>query len=367
MEAHSHRALLVCLALLPAWLGAQTVKELPSSRTYVAAGVYQEGGQLHFERPEGPVVETLGAWQVMGSPVGELIGLSRPGAEGGEIRIVDRGGRQVGTGKVPRGRVGIVTDKGIITLPEALHAPVRRHELGFLSLQGVLLREVSDADLLILSWSPQANGRMVTINNTPAADRRTVIVYGPEGKVIWRFSWQGGDIPSATVTPDDRRLVLLRHDGSARTTDLVVLGAGNRVLRTHHLPSLYQAICSADSRRIAAVGRETVVLVDAETGALLWRKDEDIDFVAYGGLRFDAAADQLLIVAAKRDQSAKVSRLSLRSFRLVDGDVQRADLGKGSIEQAPTVLDIGEGPAGERHVMLHDRVVQVPAEAWSGR
>lgn len=354
--------LAACLVFVPTWMGAQTVTELPKSRRYLTAHVYQEGGALHLEQAGGAAVEPLDDWHVIGAPVGKLIGLARPGAQGTDIRIIDKTGRQVGTSKVPPGQIGIVTDRGVVTLAEALHSVVRSHELGFYSLSGALLRQVSEPDLRVVKWWPQGDGRMVTVNQGPAQDDRTIIVYGPDGHDVWRYAWKGQGYPDVAVTSDNQRLVLLQQDTWAGTAELTILGQGNRVIETQRLPNLYQLICSEDSRSIVAVGQSIAVLLDARSGKLIWRADEDIDFVLPGGLRFDQTASRLLIVAAKRDRRAGVSRLSLRSLDLDTGEVRRTELGEGPLEEAPQVLDVGEAAAGERRVVLHDRVVDAPAE-----
>ena len=362
MSSRWYLAGVSCLLVVPAWLGAQTVTTLPPSRTYVTAEVYQEGGELHLEHAPGAAVQPLNDWHVIGSPVGRLIGLARPGAAGTDIRVIDSTGRQVGTGKVPSGRTGIVTDGGIMTLREALHSPVVPHEMGFYSLTGALLREVSEPNLSLVKRWPQADGRMVTLNRGLAPDERTVIVYAADGRDVWRHTWKGEGYPDVAVTPDNQRLVLLRQDTQAGTAELTILGQGNRVLETHHLPNLYRMACSDDSRRIAAVCQQVAVLLDARSGKLVWRADEDIDFVLSGGLRFEPTSSRLLIVAAKRDRGAGVARLNLRSFDLGTGDVRRAELGQGPLDEAPTVLDVAPRAAGGRRVVLHDRVVDAPAE-----
>jgi hypothetical protein len=351
-----------CLILDSAWLGAQTAQPLPKSRTYVTAEVYQEGSELHFEHRGAATVQQLDGWQVIGAPVGKLIGLERRGAEGTDIRIFDTTGRQVGASTVPPGRIGVVTDRGIVTVAEALHSVVRPHVLGFYSLSGVLLRNVNEPNLSLVKWWPQRDGRMVTVSRGPGSDDRTIVVYGPDGRDVWRYAWKGPGYPDVAVTPDNQRLVMLQQDTSAGTTELTTLGPGNRMLEKQRFPTLYQMICSEDSRWIFAVGQTIAVVLDARSGKLIRRADEDIDFVLPGGLRFDKASSRLLIVAAKRDRSAGVSRLSLRSLDPDTGAVRRTALGEGPLDEAPQVLDVGETAAGERRVVLHDRVVDTPAE-----
>lgn len=362
MSLGRYRVVVASCLLLPAWVGAQTVKPLPKSRTYVTAEVYQEGGELHLEHATGPTVQPLEDWRVIGSPIGRLIGLARPAAAGTDIRVIDSTGRQVGTAKVPLGDIGIITDSGIVTLVEALHGPVRPHEVRFYSLSGALLREVSEPKLSLVKWWPQADGRMVTVGQGPGPDERTVIVYAADGRAVWRYVWNGEGYPDVAVTPDNQRLVLLQQDTSGGTAELKILAQRNRVLETHRLPNLYQMTCSEDSRRIAAVGQQVAVLLDARSGKLLWRVDEDIDLVLPGGLRFEPATSSLLIVAAKRDRRAEVSRLSLRGLDLGTAEVRRADLGQGPLDEASVVLDVAPPAAGERRVVLHDRVVNTPAE-----
>lgn len=119
-------ALVLCIAVSAA--NAQTVTELPRSRSYVATGVFEENGRLHLERAGQPAVETLGNWHVLGSPAGEVVGLGRRVGDGGsELRILNRAGTQVGRALIPRRRVGVVTDWGIIALEQTLHGPARSH------------------------------------------------------------------------------------------------------------------------------------------------------------------------------------------------------------------------------------------------
>lgn len=351
-------ALACCIAINAAH--AQTVTEVPRSRSYVAAGVFEENGQLHFERAPQPAVETLGNWHVMGSPVGELIGLGRRAGDGGtEVRVLNRAGTQVGTAAIPRGRVGVVTDRGVIALEEALHGPARSHDVLFYSLSGMLLRQASEPTLRIVKWSAAKNGSLVTVNDEPNTDRKTIVVYAPDGQPAWRYARGGSAYPDVLVTPDNQRLVIVEQDVWASTAQLTVLAPGNQVLQTQPLPNVYRLVASDSSDKIAAVGQHVAALLDARTGKLLWRQDKDIDLVLPGGLQFDPTGQRLLIVAANRDRSAGVSRLNLWTLDAADGAAQRAELGKGPLDEAPQVLGISTVPTGEQQIVLHDRLINV--------
>ena len=356
-------ALLCTLGLLdPSSLPAQTVQPVPAGRVNLTATVYQEGGALVFVRADRSAAEPLNGWNVPGRPAGDLVGLVRPSATGTDLRVLNADGRQVGAFTLPAGRVPIVTDAGVVTLVEALHVPVRPHEIGFYAIDGMRRRLVEEPGLALVKYTPLRDGRLVTVNQGPAADDRAVLVYGPDGTVRWRYDWKGTDIPDVIVTPDTARLVLVHQDVLAGTSAVTVLEPGNRVMQTHMLPVAYQAVSSDDSQRVAVVGQSVVAMLDAASGRLVWRTDMDIDLVLAGGLRFDPASGRLLIVSAQRDRRAGRANLRLRSFDAGNGTAASADLGTLALDEAPPVLAVDTTPAGQRRVLLQDRGIETAPE-----
>lgn len=343
-------------------LSAQTAVPVPAHRTYITADIYEEADALVFVRTDRSVAEPLSGWHVPGQPVGTLIGLVRPAATGTDVRVLDPNGRQVGTASLPPARVPIVTDQGIITLVETLHVPVRPHEIGFYALDGTRRHLVQEAGLALVKYAPQRDGRLVTVNQGPAADDRSVIVYAADGTVRQRYDWKGSDVPDVVVTPDTTRLVLLRQDLLAGTSTVTVLGPRNEAIQSHTLPTVYQGLASDDSRQVALVGQNVVAMLDAPSGALAWRTAADIDLLLAGGLRFDAASGRLMIVSAQRDQRAGRANLKLRSLDVRDGTVASTDLGTLGLGEAPPVLAIDTAPTGERRVMLQDRSIEADPE-----
>jgi hypothetical protein len=254
-----------------------------------------------------------------------------------------------------------VTDAGWFTLPEALHVPVRRHDLEFHSLAGALLLRVAEPDLTLIKWSPQPDGRLITVSRGPEDEGRTLVVYEPDGQVLWRRAWRGGDFPDATVTPDGRRLVLVIRDTETRSAELLVLGPGNELLASHSLPNLYALAPSPDSRLVAAAGQQVVVLVDATSGRLVWRRDEPVDRVLPGGLTFDPQTGDPLVVALYRDRRKDEARLSFRRFGRADGAVQQEEIDRLPLDAGPVVLEIVPVPSGGRRIVFQDRLLEVEA------
>jgi hypothetical protein len=83
--------------------------------------------------------------------------------------------------------------------------------------------------------------------------------------------------------------------------------------------------------QVVAVRRdrqETVAMFDARSRKLLWQRDEPLDFVLWGGLRFDRRGSRLLVVTAKRDRPGRKAGLKLRTYRTRDGAERRATLGE---------------------------------------
>src|SRR5436190_1315870 len=86
--------------------------------------------------------------------------------------------------------------------------------------------------------------------------------------------------------------------------------------RSTSLDGVSQLVVDPTSSRVAAIGRDTVALVDADSGKVSWRRDEPLDLIPKGGVRFDRRALRLLVATADRDREKKTSRLSVRSYRL---------------------------------------------------
>lgn len=359
-------ALLAVLAVIsspgPPRVWAQVVEPLPAGRKYLNAHLYEEAGALVFVRPDSSTAEPLNGWNVPGQPVGDLVGLVRAGATGTELRVLDPTGRQVGAATLPGARAPIVTDNGIFTLVEALHVPVRPHEIDFYALDGRRLGQVREPGLALVKYTPLRDGRLVTVNQGPAGDDRSIVVYGPDGTARWRYDWKGTDVPDVVVTPDTTRLVLLRQDLLAGTSTVTVMGPRNEVIRSHTLPTVYQGLASDDSRQVAVVGQNVVAMLDAPSGALAWRTAADIDLLLAGGLRFDSASGRLTIVSAQRDQRAGRANLTLRSLDVRNGTVASTDLGTLGLAEAPPVLAIDTAPTGERRVLLQDRRIEAAPE-----
>ncbi len=361
-----HSLLALCLVLTAGAALAAEPGAAPTSRRYLAASVYEEGGELLFERPGGPAREKLSEWHLVGEPVGRLIGLTQPAPGGSSVRVLDRTGTELGTAAISAGQDAVVTDRGVIAVPHAFHGPVRAHELDFLSLQGKLLRSVSEPELKIAKWSAQADGQLVTVNRGPGEDTRTIVTYAPDGAAVWRYSPSGQDYPDAKVAPDGGRLLVLHQDPGARLVDLELVGPGNQVVARHQLPLLTEVTFSDDSAQIAAVGWGGTVLLDGRSGDILWRNEQQTG-VLKGGLRFDPEGKRLLLVEGERRPKANVTALRLRRLRLADGGDEHADIGTVPLDRVPAVRDVEAKPNGERRVVLHDRVLRVSPRAWRAR
>jgi hypothetical protein len=199
-------------------------------------------------------------------------------------------------------------------------------------------------------------GRFITVNaEGDAADRWVVIAYGPAGTRLFRRTAKSSGTPEALVTGDGRRLVLVEHDVEGKAA--VSVFAPDRRLHRHALRSVTRLVADPGTGRVAAVGPETVALVDAESGKLEWTRDAPLDFVAQGGVRFDRRAARLHVVTADQDRGRRKARLGLRSYRLANGEEERAPLGETAVDAVPTVIDAEVLPGGERRVVLPDRAV----------
>ena len=342
-----------------ATVGTEALPSTPTARTYLSTGVFEEGGSLVFAQPGRPTVtEPLNGWHVSGQLVGELVGLVRPVVGGAELRVFNSGGHQVGSTTLPAGRMPIITDKGIITLVEALHSPVRPHEIAFYKLDGAELRIVREPDLGLVTYMPLRDGRLVTVSQGPASDDRAIIVYDVDGRIRWRYHWKGPDVPRVVVTPDNSRLVLARPDVLAGTVTITVLQAGNQTVQTHELALVNEAVASDDSRYVALVGQSMVAMLDAHSGSLVWRTDLAADLVLAGGVRFDHNS-RLLVVSAQRERNAGQAHIWLHSLSAADGATATADLGTLPLDAVPRVVAVDMDPNGQWWVLLEDRRIDV--------
>ncbi|MGH7895022.1 MAG: hypothetical protein ACREQL_10150 [Candidatus Binatia bacterium] len=329
-------------------------------RQHLARGIVQEGDTLLVEDPAGNVTVDLEGWQPLPDPPAGLIVLRRYAGERGELRLLDRRGHPVGTVEIPQAWTGFATDAGVVLVPQSLHAPGRPHWLKFLSHTGELRVEVRE-ELTLVGWAVAPGGGLATVSQAPGDGTAWVILgYDRQGAEIWRHEITGVTPPDALLTAGGQ-LVVLEHDRAAGASTVTILARG-RGPKSFRLWSLSRIVADPDSARVAAVGRDTIALFDARTRRLLWRRDERIDFVLYGGLRFDRHAPRLLVVAADRDRRAGKARLGLRSYRLSDGAEDRAALGQTAMDALPTVVDIETPREGGRRVLLHDRSVTAVPE-----
>ena len=172
-------------------------------------------------------------------------------------------------------------------------------------------------------------------------------------------------MPEARATPDGQRLLVMKPDPVAREVELTILGPGNVVVKQQRLPLITAMVFRPDGQRIGVAGWGGVMMLDAGSGEVLWR-DEKGGGVLKGGLRFDADGNRLFVVEASREPKAPNLKLRVRRLRTADGAAESADLGTVPADRAPAVRGIV--PVGvERSIVLHDRVVRVPARAWRAR
>jgi hypothetical protein len=324
----------------------------------VGRGISRDGDTLTVQEPTARVkIAVEPGWQSTTDDATGLILLSGRTPAGRTLRAVDRRGRVLGTVTAPAGWVPFATDAGFVLVPDALHGPLREHRLRFLTHTGETRREVHDADLRLLRFEPARGGRFVTASQTAAADGWVVTVYGAAGDALFRRRVASTSAPRTVVTTDGRRVVIVTQDVEGETA--VEVFAADRRLRRHVLPSVAYLVADPGSSRVAAVGGETVALVDGESGKLSWRRDQPLGFVPQGGVRFDRRAARLHVVSAERDRPARKSRLRLRSYRLVDGDAEQAPLGDAELDAEPPVVDAEVLPDGERRVVLPERAITI--------
>jgi hypothetical protein len=323
----------------------------------VGRGISREGDTLTVQEPTTQVkIAVEPGWQSTTDESSGLILLSGRTPAGRALRVVDRRGREVGTVTAPAGWLPFATDGGFVLVPDALHGPLRDHRLRFLTHAGETRRELHEADLRLLRFEPARGGRFVTVSQTAASDGWVVTVYGAAGGTLFRRRVASAGAPRAVVANGGRVVIVTQ---GAETDAVVEVFAADRRLRRHVLPPVAYLVADPGSSRVAAVGRETVALVDGESGKLSWRRDQRLGFVPQGGVRFDRRASRLHVVSADRDRAARKSRLRLRSFRLVDGDAEEAPLGETVLDDEPPVVDAEVLPDGERRVVLPERAITV--------
>ena len=346
--------LLTCVAL--AWSATVFADEIRN----LSRGLVREGGRLVVADQSGAVSVNLEGWQPVPNPPAGLIVLVRSSATGGELRLLDRRGRSLGTVEVPEGWTGFATEAGVILVPQALHAPRRPHRLKFLSHAGEVRAEVQE-ELALVGWTVGPDGGVATVSLAPGDGTAWMILgYDRNGAQIWRYEIKTTPPPEALLTAGGQ-LVVLERDLDLRISTVTLLAKG-RAPKSHRLWNVTQMVADPDSSRVAVVGQEIVALFDARTRRLLWRRDKPLDFVLNGGLRFDHRTSRLLVVDAQRDRPAGKARLELRSYRLSDGDEERAGLGTSPLGELPSVVDVETPPEGGRRVLLHDRAVTAVPE-----
>jgi hypothetical protein len=248
----------------------------------------------------------------------------------------------------------------VVVLPQAPHEPRRPHQLEFRSHGGEVRAEVREPELMLVRWAVAPGGGLATVSTVPSdASRWVVIGYDGQGAQVWRHEVTGLTTPEALLLAGGQ-LVVLERDLDAGTSKVTILTHG-RGPKSHELWNVTRMAVDPASGKVALAGQEMVALVDARTRRLVWRRDEPIDFVLQGGLRFDRRG-RLAVVSAQRDRRAGKARLRLRSYRLSDGADERGALGDAPVDDLPTVVDVETPAEGGRRVLLHDRAVDATPE-----
>ena len=337
-------------AVVLAWAAAAHAGEV----RHFGRGITRDGDTLVIDERAGKVAVDVAGWQPLPDPPEGLIVLRA--ATGGDLEILDRrGGRPVGTIDVPPGWEGFATDAGVVLVPQALHEPRRSHHLEFRSHGGQLRAEVREPELTLERWAVAPGGGLATVSTTPGDGTRWVIIgYDGQGAQVWRHEVTGLSPPEGLLLAGGQ-LVVLERDLDAATSTVTILTRG-RGPKSHQLWNVTRMVADPESGKVALAGQEMVALLDTRTRRLAWRRDEPIDFVLQGGLRFDRHG-RLVIVSAERDRRAGKARLGLRSYRVSDGAEERGALGDAPLDELPTVVDVETPADGGRRVLLHDRAV----------
>jgi hypothetical protein len=345
---------LLVAATLVAFVVAEPAAAGP--RKNVGRGVERDGDTLTVDDPTGKVkVDVEPGWEAVTDDDSGLVILTRNDEHGRSVRVFDRRGRRKGTVTAPAGWLPVPTSDGVVLVPEALHAPQRQHRLRFLSYGGAIRREVDVPELTLARFSTAPGGRFLTVNATGQPDAWQVVVYDAQGARVWQQAATSAVPPDAVLSANGRRLVIVER--SLDDTAAVSVYAPDRRLRRNDLAGVSQLVSDPTSSRVAAVGRDTVALVDADSGKVSWRRDERLDFIPQGGVRFDRRALRLLVATAERDREKKKARLTVRSYRLTDGGAERADVVETPLDETPPIVDLEVLPGGERRVVLPDRAI----------
>jgi hypothetical protein len=328
-----------------------------AERRNLARGLSVEGDALRIEDAAGAVAVDVRGWTVLPPETPGVVALVRRVGGTQRVRVVDRRGRTLGEIAVPFGWVSIVTDGGIVLVPDALHAPFRAHVLRFLSHTGEPRRTVEEPGLELVRWSVGPGGRLATVSTGRDDAKWTAIAYDADGAELMRHVVEPGPSPEAIFAAEGHRLVVLAASADVRTTTLTVVAPGRRPRKGVRLPNVTNLVADSHGSRVAAVGQEVVALLDGRTGKLLWRRDRRIEHVVPGGLRFDRHAPRLIVVGAEPDVQARKVRLGFHTFRLGNGAEAHAVLGAVPVHAVPSVVDVEREPAGRRRVVFHDRAM----------
>jgi hypothetical protein len=325
-------------------------------RKNVGRGVERDGDTLTVEEPAGKVkVPVEPGWEPFTNDDLGLVILSRRDDTGHTVRVLDRRGRMLGTVTAPPGWRPIPTTGGVVLVPQALHGPEVPHQLRFVAWDGTTRREVDVPGLRMSTASAAAGGRVVTVNGVGEGDQWVVIVYDAQGAKQWRQTATSDTPPDAALSANGRRLVITERTLQGDTS--VSVFAADRRLHRHKAGRFARLVADPTGSKVATVGRGTVALIDAESGKLSWRRDEPLDLVLEGGVRFDRRAPRLLVVTADRDRETKKARMAVRSYRLTDGRAEKAAVVETPIDELPAIVDLEVLPGGERRVVLPDRAI----------
>lgn len=325
-------------------------------RRNVGRGVERDGDTLTVEEPTGKVkVAVEPGWEAFTDDDSGLLILSRRDENGQTMRVLDRRGRVRGTVTAPPGWDPVPTTDGVVLVPAAPHGPLRPHRLKFVAYDGKIRREVEEANLRLARFQPSPNGRFVTVNAVGDGSGWVVIVYDAKGTRLWRQTATSAVTPDAVLSANGRRLVVVERtlDGAAS----VSVFAPDRRLHRHDVDGVSQLVADPTSSKVAAFGRDAVALVDAESGKLSWRRNEPLDLIPQGGVRFDRRSPRLLVVTADRDREKNKARLAVRTYKLTDGSAERAAVVEMPLDETPPIVDLEVLPGGERRVVLPDRAI----------
>lgn len=342
--------------LAAALLAGAIAASSAGARTNIGRGVERDGDTLSVDEPSGTVtVAVEPGWETYTADDSGLLILSRRDDSGHTVRVLDRRGRERGTVTAPPGWLPVPTTAGVVLVPVALHGPQRPHRLRFLDYDGATRREVDEPALRLVRFQPASHGKLVTISAEGDGDGWAVVVYDAEGAPLWRRAATSPVPPEAVLSANGRRLVVIERgiDGAAT----VSVYAPDRRLERHEVDGASQLVADAGSSKVAAIGRDTVALLDAESGKLAWRRREPLDLVVQGGVRFARRAPRLLVVTAERDRERKKARLAVRAYKLTNGGVQRTAVTETPLDETPAIVDVELLPGGARRVVLPDRAI----------